>query len=164
MSKQKSSFKGNSIEAFFIRMMFNMYPPYLGAGVRVIRIGNNFDFIDAKLVLRFWNRNYVKTSFGGSMYSLCDPFLMYILIKKLGWDYVVWDKGAEIKFIKPGRTDLFVHFSIDENEIQAIKAQAAVAEKVEPVYNVEIKDKNGELVALVKKRMYIKKKPPKVSR
>jgi len=163
MNNKKPAFSGKSINAFFIRMMFRLYPPYLGSGLRVVRIGDNFDFIDVKLVLRFWNRNYVGTQFGGSLYSMCDPFMMYILIKKLGWDYIVWDKGAEIKFIKPGKGDVFAHFSLDDEAIEAIKAQAEVSEKVEPVYTIEVKDKNGNLIALVNKKLYIKKKNPKAS-
>jgi hypothetical protein len=162
MKPQNPTFSGKSIHAFFIRKMFAFYPPYIGAGVRVMKIGDNFDFIDVKLVLRFWNRNYVGTQFGGSLYSMCDPFMMYILIKKLGWDYIVWDKGAEIKFIRPGKGDVFAHFSLDDEALDLIKARAEVSEKVEPVYTIEVKDKEGTLVALVNKRLYIKKKKPKV--
>lgn len=161
MTSKPSLTLKTKIHYFFIRLMFRIYPPYLGAGLRVVQIGPDFDFIDVKLVLRFWNRNYVGTQFGGSIYSMCDPFLMYILIKKLGWKFIVWDKGAEIKFIKPGRSDIFVHFSISNQEIESIKAQAEISEKVEPIYTLEVKDKEGNLVAIVKKRLYIKKKTEK---
>ena len=161
MNNKEKKFSGKSIHAFFIRLMFAVYPPYLGAGVRVVRLGDNFDFIDVKLLLRFWNKNYVGTQFGGSLYAMCDPFLMYILIKKLGWEYIVWDKSAEVKFIKPGKGTVYAHFAIDDETIESIKAQAEISEKVEPVYTIEVKDKDGTLVALVNKRLYIKKKKPK---
>ena len=164
MKSDRPYFSGKSFRAFRIRQMFALYPPFLGAGVRVVKLGDNFDYIDVKLVLRFWNRNYVGTQFGGSIYSMCDPFLMYILIKKLGPEYIVWDKGSDIKFIKPGKGDLFAHFSISDDEIDEIKRKAEVGEKVEPLYLVEVKDKTGLLVATVNKRLYIKKKPPKISK
>jgi Domain of unknown function (DUF4442) len=44
--------------------------------------------------LRFWNRNYVGTHYGGSLYSMADPFFMVMLINILGPSYIVWDKSA----------------------------------------------------------------------
>jgi len=52
------------------------------------------------LRLRWWNRNYIGTIFGGSIYSMCDPFHMVILLELLGPNYLVRDKGAEIRFLK----------------------------------------------------------------
>lgn len=53
--------------------MFNLYPPFLGAGIRV-NIARDVKTVDVTLGMHFWNRNYVKTHFGGSIYSMCDPF------------------------------------------------------------------------------------------
>ena len=44
--------------------------------------------------LHFWNRNYVGTHYGGSLYSMTDPFYMLMLMENLGRDYIVWDKAA----------------------------------------------------------------------
>jgi len=64
------------------------------AGIRVRRISADFQTIDVEMPLRFWNRNYVGTHFGGSLYSMCDPFFMVMLMENLGPDYIVWDKAA----------------------------------------------------------------------
>jgi hypothetical protein len=42
--------------------------------------------------------------YGGSLYSMTDPFYMPMLISNLGSDYVVWDKAAHIRFRKPDPT------------------------------------------------------------
>src|SRR5690242_3493320 len=60
----------------------NLYPPFLGAGIHVRRISEDFRTIDVEMPLRFWNRNYVGTHFGGSLYAMCDPFFMVMLIEK----------------------------------------------------------------------------------
>lgn len=138
--------------------LMNFWPPFLGAGIKVLSISSDFSEIKAKLKLRFYNRNYVGTAFGGSIYSFVDPFYMLMLIQKLGKGYIVWDKAASIKFIKPGKTDLFATFKIDDEEVERIKNELKSSPKVEPIYTLEIKDKNDELVAIVEKKLYIKKK------
>jgi uncharacterized protein DUF4442 len=56
-----------------------LYPPYLGAGIRVTRVSHDFREIDVQMGLRWWNRNYVGTHFGGSLYSMIDPSLMLMV-------------------------------------------------------------------------------------
>jgi acyl-coenzyme A thioesterase PaaI-like protein len=73
----------------------------LGAGIRVTRLGPHA--VDVEMKLRRWNRNYVGTHFGGSLYSMTDPFFMLMPIENLGPEYIVWDKAATIRFKKPGR-------------------------------------------------------------
>jgi len=48
--------------------------------------------IDVEMKLRWWNRNYVGTHYGGSLYSMTDPFFMVMLIENLG-GYDCWDKS-----------------------------------------------------------------------
>jgi len=56
-----------------------------------------------RLPLIWRTRNYVGTIFGGSLYGAVDPIYMIMLIKALGPDYIVWDKAATIRFLRPGR-------------------------------------------------------------
>jgi Domain of unknown function (DUF4442) len=83
-----------------MRMLLNIWPPFLGAGIRLRRIAPDWKAIDVEMKLRWWNRNYVGTHYGGSLYSMADPFLMLMLIENLGKDYIVWDKAASIRFRK----------------------------------------------------------------
>jgi uncharacterized protein DUF4442 len=67
-----------------LRRGINFYPPYLGAGVRVACIADDFRHIEVEMPLRFYNRNYFGTHFGGSLYSMCDPFYVLMLANILG--------------------------------------------------------------------------------
>lgn len=89
-------------KARFLRWALNFYPPYLGAGVRVRHISADLRLVRVKMVLRWYNRNYVGTQFGGSLYSMVDPFFVLMLMENLGPDYIVWDKAANIEFVSPG--------------------------------------------------------------
>ena len=79
--------------------------------------------------LRWWNRNYVGTQFGGSLYSMCDPFFMLILVEALGPRYVVWDKAATIRFRRPGRGTVHATFHIPQERIDEIRAAADARRK-----------------------------------
>ena len=108
--------------------------------------------------LRFYNRNYVGTHFGGSLYSMCDPFYMLMLINILGPGYIVWDKAASIRFKKPGKGLMKATFELTEEKIAEIRAAADAQPKVEPQFQVVVKDEEGSVVAEVDKLLYIKKK------
>lgn len=136
----------------------SFWPPFVGAGVRVRKVGPNFDYIDVEMKLRFWNANYVGTHFGGSLYSMTDPFIMLILIQKLGREYIVWDKAATIRFKKPGKGRIRARFAVTEEELNSIKEQAGKDYKVEPVFVVQLFDEQNEVVAEVDKVLYIRRK------
>jgi hypothetical protein len=150
-------------KAFLIRLI-NFWPPYFGAGIRVSYISPDFRVIDVKMKLRFWNRNYVGTHFGGSLYSMVDPFFMLMLLENLGKDFIVWDKSASIRFKKPGKGIVFARFELSVEEIERIKSEAEKNEKVEPLFKVLIKDETGDVVSEVEKLLYVKKKVrPKIN-
>src|SRR5690348_6576989 len=107
-----------------LKQRIRFYPPYLGAGVRVTHVSDDFRTVKVEMPLRFYNKNYVGTHFGGSLYSMCDPFLMLMLIQILGKDYIVWDKAATIRFRKPGKGLVKATFEIPAQRVAEIKAAA----------------------------------------
>jgi acyl-coenzyme A thioesterase PaaI-like protein len=140
--------------------MLSLWPPYLGAGIRV-RPSADLRTFDVRMKLRWWNRNYVNTHFGGSLYSMCDPFFMLILIQALGRGYVVWDKAATIRFRRPGKGTVRATFHIPQERVEEIRAAADRGEKIEPVFTVEVRDEQGEVIAEVEKLLYVRlAKPP----
>lgn len=72
------------MKAALFKTMINLYPPYLGAGIRIARISNDYRDLLVRMKLRFYNRNYVETHFGGSLYAMIDPFYMLMLMQVLG--------------------------------------------------------------------------------
>ncbi|HEX3529022.1 MAG TPA: DUF4442 domain-containing protein [Thermoanaerobaculia bacterium] len=141
----------------WLPFLLNLYPPYLGAGVRV-RASADLRTFEVRMGLRFWNRNYVGTHFGGSLYAMCDPFFMLILIEHLGRGYVVWDKAATIRFRRPGKGRVRATFHIPEERVAEIRAAADRDGKVEPVFRVDVVDDQGKIVAEVEKLLYVRRK------
>jgi len=141
-----------------LQRILNTYPPFLGAGIRIKRVSDDIRTIEVHMRLHFWNRNYVGTHFGGSLYSMCDPFFMLILINNLGKDYVVWDKSATIRFKKPGTGTMKAVFHVPPERIQEIRAAADAQGKVEPVFHVQVTDQEDNVVAEIDKLLYVRRK------
>jgi Domain of unknown function (DUF4442) len=141
-----------------IRHMVNFWPPFAGAGIRVKHIAPDWRAVDVEMKLRFWNANYVGTHYGGSLYSMTDPFYMLMLIENLGSQYIVWDKSACIRFCKPGRGKVRAEFRISQADVDSIKASLTREDKVEPTFTVEVKDEGGQVVAQVEKILHVRKK------
>ncbi len=145
--------------ARLLRFGLNLYPPYLGAGVRVQHISADCRQARVKMALRWYNRNFVGTQFGGSLYSMVDPFYMLLLMPLLGDEYLVWDKAASIEFVSPGKGPVFAEFRIDDALLADIRAHTAGGEKYLPQLSVEVRDAQGQLVAKVHKTLYVRLKP-----
>ena len=141
----------------------NFYPPLLGAGIRVLHKQSDDYTIKVQLKLTRLNFNVVGTHFGGSLYAMCDPFFMLILLEHIGRDYIVWDKAASIQFLKPGRGTVTATFHIPPEQIAELQAQADREGKIEPLFNVDVIDEQGEVVAKVEKRLYIRRKKEKAA-
>jgi hypothetical protein len=134
----------------------NIWPPFFGAGSRVRWRSNRA--VDVEMKLRFWNRNYVGTHYGGSLYSMADPFYMLMLMENLGRDYIVWDKAASIRFRKPGKGRVKAEFRLTDAQLDDIREKLKLQETYEPTFVVEVKDEAGEVVAEVQKVLHIRRK------
>ena len=139
-----------------MRMLMNIWPPFLGSGIRVRRLESGWKEIDVEMKLRWWNANYVGTHYGGSLYSMTDPFFMLMLIENLGKDYIVWDKSASIRFKKPGSGTVFASFRLSEEQVHEIKQALNTQEKIERTFTVEIKDESGGVIAEVDKLLHVR--------
>ena len=145
-----------------MRLFLNLWPPLLGAGIRIKRYAPDWTEIDVEMKLRRWNQNYVGTHYGGSLYSMADPFFMLMLIENLGKDYIVWDKAATIRFKKPGRSTVFASFRLSDQQIREIKEALNHQPKIERTFTVEIKDESDIVIAEVEKLLHIRKKDEQV--
>lgn len=142
------------------RWGFNFFPAYRGTGGRLTYLADDYHEIHVKLPLNWRTRNYVGTTFGGSLYGAVDPIYMIMLIKILGSDYIVWDKAATIRFKRPGRGTLYAKFRIEPDEIETIKDELLHTKSTERIYHVSLVDKSGKVCAEVDKTLWIARKKP----
>lgn len=146
-----------SLRPHFFRAL-NLYPPYMGAGIRITEIASDLSAFDVEMRLLPWNRGLIGAHFGGSLYAMCDPFFWIALTTQLGPDYMVWDKSAQIDFRRPGRGTVRAHFAITPEQLARVRADVDTLGKCEPAFEVQVLGAAGEVVATVHKRLWVKKK------
>jgi acyl-coenzyme A thioesterase PaaI-like protein len=141
-----------------LRRWVNLWPPFLGAGIRVIHIAADMKSADIEMKLRWWNANYVGTHFGGSLFAMTDAFYMLMLMANLGGDYIVWDKAASIRYRKPGRGTVRAEFRLDDATLDDIREKLKTLPKYEPVFHVDVKDGQGTVIAEIEKVLHVRRK------
>ena len=147
------------MRASTFRRLMNLWPPFLFNSIRVQHVAEDWSEVKVVMRLRPWNRNYVRTQFGGNLFAMTDPFWMLLAMHQLGNDYFVWDKAGAIEFVAPGREDVYAHFRLDASAVDELRTAAADGEKVLRWFEVDVTTASGEVVARVRKQLYVRLKP-----
>ncbi|AKS41996.1 DUF4442 domain-containing protein [Wenzhouxiangella marina] len=146
------------MKASRLRLLMNIWPPFLAAGIRVREISEDYSRVRVEMHLRWYNRNYVRTHFGGSLFAMTDPFYMLMYLERLGRDYLVWDRSASIDFLRPGRGKVMAEFHLDDQSINSAKAAASSGEPVLIEHEVDVVDEDGRTVARSHRTVYVRRK------
>lgn len=141
-----------------LRRGMNLWPPFAGAGIRVTRISADFREIDVTMKLGLFNRNYFGTQFGGSLYSMTDPFFALMMLNNLGPGYVVWDRAGAIRYDQPARGQVWARFRLAAADVDRARTATAGGEKYEPTFGVAIVNAGGDALAHVEKTLYIRRR------
>jgi acyl-coenzyme A thioesterase PaaI-like protein len=141
-----------------IRFIFNCWPPFRGAGIKVNNISPDYRSFDVSMKLKLLNRNYAGVHFGGSLFSMTDPFHMVMLSQNLGSQYIVWDKAAKIEFKKVGRGTIRAKCSITKEEIDTVKNETDRLGKYIFNRTVDLFNDKNEVVATITKTLYVRKR------
>ena len=140
------------------RRAMNVFPPWWGAGISIAEVAPDWKRMTVQMKQRFYNRNVFGTHFGGSLYSMCDPHYVLLLVPLLGRDYIIWDKAAAIDFLKPARGTVRAVFDWNDAQLQEIRDSTAGGARHEPQRTVDVVDEAGEVVARVHTTLYVRRK------
>lgn len=147
------------MRASTFRRLLNLWPPFLCNSIRVQALSEDYSRARVVLRLRPWNRNYVRSQFGGNLFAMTDPFWMLLAMHRLGSDYYVWDKAGMIDFVAPGREDVYASFHLDDAAVEELRAAATGGTKVLRWFETEVATASGEVIARVRKQLYVRLKP-----
>lgn len=140
------------------RHFLNLVPAFRGTGARVTFIADDWSEMRVRIPLSWRTRNYVGTIFGGSLYAGMDPHFMFMLMHRLGPDYLVWDKAASIRFRRPGRSQLTAVCRMPQEEVDEVRRLLETQEKVDRTYTVDLVDRDGVAHATVEKVVNVRKR------
>ena len=137
-----------------------MYAPFVGAGIRVTKVSPDFREVEVKMKLRWYNKNYVGTQYGGGIFSMTDGFYIVMLIQILGREYTVWDKASRIQFLKPGKTELCAKHHLSNEVIEDIISKTKDGSRYFAEISIDVTDTSEQVIARVDKTIYIRKRKP----
>ncbi len=147
------------MRASTFRRLLNLWPPFLVNAIHVVSLADDWSRAHVQLKLRPWNRNYVRTQFGGNLFAMTDPFWMLLVMHRLGRDYHVWDRAGSIEFIAPGRETVHARFHLAPAVVDELRRAAAGGDKVLRWFETDITTASGDVVARVRKQVYVRLKP-----
>jgi acyl-coenzyme A thioesterase PaaI-like protein len=136
----------------------SLWAPNFFSGIRIRRFSHDWTHATVELHINVITRNFVKTAFGGSMSAMTDPYFFMLVMHQLGRDYVVWDTRGEIEFIKPGRGVLTAEFDVPPEKAAELRERAKDGAKVLEWFETVITDRDGDVVAKVRREVYIREK------
>jgi hypothetical protein len=89
---------------------------------------------------------------------MTDPFWMLLVMHTIGEAYIVWDKACTNDFEKPGRGQVLAEFRLEETVLEELRQAAAGGDKVLRWFDTPVRDASGDVVALVRKQLYVRRK------
>ncbi len=147
-----------SLPPLIIRLLVALWPPFWFTGIRFSYISPDYRQIIVRMNLRFYNKNIVGIQYGGNLFSMTDPCYMIMLIRNMGTSYKIIDQSAAIEFVNPGLGPVIAECHLSQEDIDDITQQTQNGDKCLKTFTVNIKDEQDELVAVVTRVVYIRKK------
>jgi acyl-coenzyme A thioesterase PaaI-like protein len=146
--------KKESSRSAWTRRAFNIWPCIWCTGSTIKFLSGDFKELHVQLKLNIRTRNRVGTVYGGSIYSSIDPYFMLLMMDILGRDYVVWDKGASVKFIRPITGKVKCRFLIPDELVEKVKSEIAANGQYVFEMPLQYEDGEGKVYATFTKTIY----------
>jgi hypothetical protein len=142
-----------------LKWAMRFYPPLFFQRIWVIKFDKGFTGVHVKISKSFLNVNYNRTIFGGTIFSASDPFFALLfdqILQRRGLKCRVWLRSAEIRYLKPGATNLYFTISLSEQQIKEAEAILETEGKFVKAYPMNIFSSEGLLCATVINEVYIR--------
>mgnify|MGYP001356318721 CR=1 FL=1 len=105
------------------------------------------------------NINFHRTIFGGSIFSAFDPYLptmYYHIFNMKNKKLEIWLKSANIKYVRPARSNLYLNFRVTEEDILIAEKNLIKNGKHEKWHTIQAKNKKGEICAEAEILIYLR--------
>jgi hypothetical protein len=152
-------FAGMVISENMLKWAMRFYPPLFFQRIWVVKFDKGFTGVHVKISRSFLNINFNRTIFGGTIFSASDPFFALLfdqILQRRGLKCRIWLRSAEIRYLKPGATDLYFTISLSEQQIKEAVSILETEGKFVKAYPMNIFSPEGLLCATVINEVYIR--------
>jgi len=138
------------------RVLASLYPPLLGAGIRIREIAPDWSRGVLTMHVMRWTANFNGSAFGGALFSATDVLYGSLLAGRLGSGYQVWTRSTTIDFLRPGRGTLTCVVEVPLEEVETIREALATAPKTSVEHVAELRSADGTVVARARHTMSVR--------
>ncbi len=138
------------------RRRFELYPPFWLMRVKVIEMDEDWNRLRILLPLTWISANHGGSMFGGYQACLADPVPALACARHFP-GYRMMTKSLKLDFIRPGNSDLLLHFDFDPGQKHAIAEELARNGRADPVFEMAYYRQDGEKCTLIWNTVAIRK-------
>lgn len=136
----------------------NAWPTFAAQQITLEEVADDWSRALVRLDLTPQNANFFGTQFGGSLFTMIDPFVVILCAQQLGTDYAVWDVSVEIDFLKVGTGPVTAEVLMPPEVVEEIREAAASGEKVLRWFEIDLVMEDGTVVvARQRRQLYIRR-------
>lgn len=140
-----------------LRAGINSWPTFAAQKIEVTSIADDWSRAEIRLDLTDENSNYFGTAFGGSLFSMIDPFVVILLANQMGEQFAVWDKVVEIDFVRPGTGPVTAVVEMPASVVAEIREATRNGEKLLRWFEVPLLAEDGSVVAVQRRQIYVRR-------
>ena len=147
------------VSAGLLKWVMRLYPPLFFQRVWVQHFKSDFTAVSVKINHSILNTNYNKSIFGGTIFSAADPFypiLFFQLLRRKGFNIIVWSRSADIHFLKKSSADLYFNLNLPPQEIDIAEKALIETGRFLATYPIKMSKDNGEVCVEINCEVYIK--------
>ena len=131
----------------YFPLVASLYPPLLGAGIRVRSVSPDWTRGVLHMYVRPWTANMHGAAFGGALFSATD-----VLVGRL---------GRLGQFVAPGRGKLTCVVTVTAEQAAEIRAEIDRKGRALSTHEARMVDQHGATVALATHTMHISPRTPR---
>ncbi|WP_162599957.1 DUF4442 domain-containing protein [Nocardioides solisilvae] len=143
-----------------LREHLNRWPTFAAQRITVEEIAPDWTRAVVRADLTPENANFFGTAFGGTLFSMIDPFVVILAAQQLGPAYVVWDKAVEIDFLRPGTGPVTARVEMPVEQVERLREETAEGKRVLRVFPVDLVADDGTVVARQERTLYVRRLDP----
>jgi acyl-coenzyme A thioesterase PaaI-like protein len=142
-----------------VKWLLNLFPPWLLQGIRIVEISPDFLRATVRVRRGLLTGNLNGSTFGGTLFAAFDPvcaILYWQILAHRGLRVQAWLRSASIRYVRPAKTALTLHFEIGEADVEDAVAALGREGRFARSYHLVATDTAGLVCAEAETEVYLR--------
>lgn len=149
---------GVKMKALGWKTLINLWPPFLASGIKITYLSDDFSVVRVRLRGHWFNKSASGAHYGGLLFSMVDAWPAFLLMRRLGKEFRIWDQKAQIEYLAQARGDITGEYRLNNELIDRIRQATTNGDKYLFDVDQDLLDSSRTLVARVSKTVYVRQR------